>query len=201
MRVASRRPLESEYGPTEYYARTISKVDGDDVMPILRDQMFWLCELGSTVSTEQTDKVHPPYSWTIRQVFEHCADAERVFGYRAMRIAAGDTTELPAWDENAYAASRFGLGGTFSNIVEEWGALRRSNYILLRRIEPAAWDRSAIANNVRLTVRAIAWLMAAHLHHHLEIVEQRLGLQVERKPAPPMPNMKADMKPEMKSTM
>ena len=184
MRVASRRPLESEYGPTEYYARTISQVEGDDVMPILRDQMYWLCELGSTISTDQTDKVHAPYSWTIRQVFEHCADAERVFGYRAMRIAAGDTTELPAWDETAYADSRFGLGGTFSMLVEEWGALRRTNYILLRRIEPAAWDRTAVANGVLLSVRAIAWLMAAHLQHHLQIVEQRLNIEVARKPMP-----------------
>jgi hypothetical protein len=183
MRVASRRPEPSEYGPLDYYAETIGAVAGEDVMPILRDQMHWLCELGSAISAEQTDRVDPPYGWTIRQVFEHCADAERVFGYRAMRIAAGDTTELPPYDENAYAASRFGLGGTLSLLIEEWGVLRRSNYILLRRIEPAAWDRSAVANGVRLTVRAIAWLMAAHLQHHLTIVERRTGITVQRYPA------------------
>ena len=182
MKVASRRPLESEYGPTEYYKHTIAKVAGEDVMPILRDQMYWLCELGSSISTDQTDRVDPPYGWTIRQVFEHCADAERVFGYRVMRIAAGDQTELPGWNENAYAKARFGLGGTFSMLVEEWGALRRANYILLRRIEPAAWDRWTIANDVQLTVRAIAWLMAAHLQHHLEIVQQRIGFEVDRGP-------------------
>lgn len=180
MKVASRRPQPSEYGPLEYYSKTISAVDGDDVMPILRNQMFWLCELGSSITTDQTDVAHSPYRWTIRQVFEHCADAERVFGYRAMRIAAGDTTELPAWDENQYASARFGLGGSFSMLVEEWGTLRRSNYILLRRIEPAAWDRHAVANGVTQTVRAIAWLMAAHLQHHLDIVEQRLGIRVQR---------------------
>lgn len=183
MRVASRRPEPHEYGPTDYYQQTIVAVDGDDVMPILRDQMHWLCELGSAISAEQTDRIDPPYGWTIRQVFEHCVDAERVFGYRAMRLAAGDATELPPWDENAYAAARFGLGGTLSTLIEEWGTLRRANYLLLRRIEPAAWDRSAIANNVRLTVRAIAWLIAAHLQHHLLIVEQRTGLSVPRKPA------------------
>ena len=178
MRVASRRPDPSEYGPIDYYSTTIEAVEGDDVMPILRDQMHWLCDLGSAVSTEQTDKVHAPYGWTIRQVFEHCADAERVFGYRAMRIAAGDTTELPSWDENQYAAARFGLGGTLSMLIEEWGLLRRTNFILLRRIEPAAWDRQARANGVTVTVRAIAWLMAAHLQHHLRIVEKRIGVKI-----------------------
>ena len=187
MRVASRRPEPSEYGPTDYYSRTIEAVEGEDVMPILRDQMYWLCELGSAISAEQTDRVDPPYGWTIRQVFEHCADAERVFGYRAMRIAAGDTTELAPWDENDYAAARFGLGGTLGMLIEEWGALRRTNYILLRRIEPVAWDRSAIANQVPLTVRAIAWLMAAHLQHHLLIIEKRTGIEVPR--CPPSPSM------------
>ncbi len=183
MQVASRRPLPAEYGPLDYYSNTIAAVQGDDVMPILRDQLYWLCELGSVISTEMTDHVHSPYQWTIRQVFDHCADAERVFGYRAMRIAAGDTTELPPWDENAYADARFGLGGTLGMLIEEWGALRRSNYILLRRIEPAAWDRTAKANGVLLSVRAIAWLMAAHLQHHLQIIEQRVGVTVQRGPS------------------
>ena len=183
MKVASRRPDPSEYGNNEYYTKLISLVAGDDVMKVLHSQLFWLCELGSSVTTDQTDRLHDPYTWTIRQVFEHCADAERVFGYRALRLAAGDSTPLPPWDENAYADARFGLGGTFSMIVEEMGALRRANYLLPRRIEPMAWDRSALANNVNVNVRTLAWLMAGHLQHHLQIVESRLGIMVQREPS------------------
>ncbi len=179
-RIASRRPADTEY-TAEYHDRLIKQVPGDCALGVLDDQLFWLCELAGSLSVEQVDKIHPPYGWTIRQVFEHCADAERVFGYRMLRLAAGDQTSLPGWDENIYADSRFGLGN-FGHIVSEIGALRRANVLLLRRIVPAAWDRSAEVDGVRVTVRAIAWIAAGHLQHHLEIVQQRCGIDAQRAP-------------------
>lgn len=177
-RIASRRPNEDEFS-APYHGQLIEQIHGDCVLTVLDRQLFWLCELASHLSTEQHDKIHPPYGWTIRQVFEHCADAERVFGYRMLRLAAGDETSLPGWDENEYAASRFGLG-TFSGLVSEIGYLRQSNLVLLRRIVPRAWDRSGTVDGGRISVRAIAWLTAGHLQHHLQIVEKRCGIQVAR---------------------
>jgi hypothetical protein len=177
-RVASRRPSPDEYSK-QYHQQLIDLVDGDCVLAVSESQLFWVCELASHLSTEQVDKKHPPYGWTIRQVFEHCANAERIFGYRMLRLAAGDETRLPGWDENDYADSRFGLGN-FGNLIGEIGTLRQSNLYLLRRIIPAAWDRSAEVDGDRVSVRALAWIAAGHLHHHLAIVEQRCGIQVAR---------------------
>lgn len=177
---ASRRPTRSEY-TAEYHDLLIKKVAGDCASKVLDEQLHWLCELASRLSTEQVDKIHPPYSWTIRQVFEHCANAERVFGYRMLRLAAGDQTSLPNWDENMYADSRFGLGN-FGQIIREIGSLRSANVLLLRRLVPQAWDRSGEVAGGPVTVRAIAWIAAGHLAHHLEIVEKRCGVAVDRKP-------------------
>lgn len=179
-RIASRRPNTAEF-TSEYHQQLIDQVQGDCVLTVMDQQLFWLCELASSLSTEQVDKIHPPYGWTVRQVFEHCADAERVFGYRMLRLAAGDETPLPGWDENAYAASRFGLG-IFGQLVSEIGSLRKANLLLLRRIVPQAWERSAQIDGGRISVRAIAWVAAGHLQHHLQIVEQRCGVQVPRTP-------------------
>ncbi len=179
-RIASRRPTPAEF-TSDYHRQLIDQVQGDCVLTVLDQQLFWLCELASNLSTEQIDKIHAPFGWTIRQVIEHCADAERVFGYRMLRLAAGDATPLPGWDENAYAANRFGLG-IFGQIISEIGSLRQANLLLLRRIVPNAWDRSAEVDQGRISVRAIAWVAAGHLQHHLQIVEQRCGVQVPRTP-------------------
>lgn len=173
-RIASRRPHGDEYS-SDYQRQLISQVEGECVLKVLDRQMFWLCELASHLSTEQIDKIHPPYGWTIRQVIEHCTDAERVFGYRMLRLAAGDTTSLPGWNENDYANAHFGLG-TFSGLVTELGQLRQANVNLLRRIIPRAWDGAANVDGGRITVRAIAWVSAGHLQHHLRIVEKRCGI-------------------------
>ena len=179
-RIASRRPSENEFS-ADYHGQLIAAVDGTCALGVLEDQGFWLCELASSLSTEQIDRVHEPYGWTIRQVFEHCCNAERVFGYRAMRFAAGDDTDLPGWDENVYADRRFGLGN-FVHLVTELGALRQANTMLFRRLVPAAWDRCGTADGQRVSVRALAWIAAGHLQHHLDIVEKRCGINVDRRP-------------------
>ncbi len=183
-RRSSRRPTPDELreGGTcgnAYQRGLIERAPGDCVLKTLESQLHWLCNLSCSLSTEQVDRVHPPYEWTVRQVFEHCADAERVFGERIMWIAAGDPTELPSWDENAFAASRFGLGN-FLHLVSELAALRQANLLLLRRIIPRAWDRAGKVGDVQLSVRAIAWIAAGHLHHHFEIVEERCGVRPAR---------------------
>lgn len=179
-RIASRRPAAGEVS-ADYHQKLIDGVDGHCAVTVLSDQLFWICELAGNISTEQVDKIHSPYSWTIRQVFDHVACAERVFGYRMMRLAAGDPTPLPGWDENAYADSRFGLGN-FIHLVTELGDLRKANVTLLRRITPAAWDHTGMADEQHVTTRSLAWIAAGHLKHHLEIIEKRCGIEVQRAP-------------------
>lgn len=131
------------------------------------------------MSAELVDKVHAPYTWTVRQVIEHCVDAERVFGDRMMRIAAGDTTDLPSWDENAYAAARFGLGNV-GHLISELGYLRQANLMLLQRIKPPTWNQVGTVGGRPITTRGIAWITAGHVHHHFEIIEKRCNISPER---------------------
>lgn len=179
-RIASRRPETSEY-ESDDHGKLIRRVTGECAIEVLQGQLYWLCELAGSISTEQVDRVHAPYQWTIRQVFEHCANAERMYGYRIMCLADGSEPILPAWDENRSADSRFGLGN-FSCLVSEWGDLRKSNLGLLRRLSPRAWDCQGTAAGYRSSVRTIAWLAAGHLLHHLEIVEKRCGVTAMRAP-------------------
>lgn len=177
-KIAARRPDPSEWS-SSYHTEQIGATQGDDVLGVLSDQLYWLCELASHLPTMVVDVVHPPHRWTIRQVFAHGIDAERVFGYRIQHLAAGDQTPLQSFDENAYVDARFGLGN-FSNLVTEWGHTRQSNVLLLRRIEPRCWDHRGTIGDSQMTLRAVAWAMAAHFRHHMEIVEQRSGQTVQR---------------------
>jgi hypothetical protein len=176
----SRRPASEEL-PLDYHRELVARVEGDCVLEVLRGQLWWMCELGGCLSSELVDKIHSPYGWTVRQVVEHCVDAERIFGDRMLRIAAGDDTDLPNWDENAYAALRFGLGN-LGHLISELGYLRQANLMLLQRIKPTAWNRVGRVNGQSITPRGIAWIAAGHLHHHFEIIEERCGISPARKP-------------------
>ena len=180
-RIASRRPDPSEYD-SQYHGDLIGRVDGQCAIEILHQQMYWICELASSISTEQVDRIHTPYLWTIRQVLEHCANAERMFGYRIMCLADQSEPILPAWDENVSADSRFGLGN-FTCLATELGDLRKANLALLRRLSPRSWDAAGTAAGHRVSVRTLAWLAAGHLQHHLEIIEKRCEVTAMRAPA------------------
>jgi hypothetical protein len=171
--LASRRPSAEELAPP--HQTYLNAVAGDDALVVLHKQLEDLCQLAGMLSTDQVDRIEPPYGWTIRQVIEHCLVAERVFGYRCMRIAAGDTTPLPGFDENFYADARFGLGGGATSMMEELGLLRRSLLLMLHRFEPAAWDRVTEVAGCCVTMRAVAWVAAGHLAHHLAIMRRRLA--------------------------
>lgn len=177
----SRRPDEHDLS-IDYHRDLASLVAGECVLEALRGQLWWMCELGGCLSSELVDKLHSPYTWTVRQVVEHCVDAERIFGDRMLRIAAGDTTDLQAWDENAYAAERFGLGN-LGHLISEFGALRQANILLLQRIKPVAWNRVGRVDGNAITPRGIAWIAAGHLHHHFEIIEKRCDVRPDRGPS------------------
>ena len=176
----SRRPDSSDL-TLDCHRELVQRVAGSCVLEVLNQQLWWMCELGGCLSSELVDKVHPPYSWTVRQVIEHCVDAERVFGDRMMRIAAGDRTDLPSWDENAYAASRFGLGNV-SHLISELGVLRQANLFLLQRIKPPTWNHVGTVDGHGITPRGIAWVSAGHLQHHFEIIEKRCDISPNRGP-------------------
>ncbi|QDS92212.1 DinB superfamily protein [Roseimaritima multifibrata] len=169
----SRRPAASEFGGHTYYQELAGRVMGDDILQIFRDQMTLLCNSASNVGTDQIDTVHAPYQWTIRQVYSHLADSERIFGYRMLRIAAGDPAPHLSWDEQQYGDSRFGMGGKLSWLIEEIGLLRQANIRLLQRLRPNAWDRFGNVSGNSINVRGLAWVLAGHMEHHLQIVISR----------------------------
>ncbi len=180
MNTKSRRPNDEDLSLPAHRA-LVDRVDGECVLKVLADQLDWMCNLAGSLSAELVDCVHAPYTWTVRQVVEHCVDAERIFGERMLRIAAGDPTDLPAWDENAYADAQFGLGD-LGDLISELGNLRQANLLLLGRIVPAAWDRVGRVDSHPITPRGIAWLTAGHLQHHFEIIERRCEISPQRSP-------------------
>ena len=167
------RPAESEYS-TEV-ADYIRLVPEGDIQAILEAQSDDLARLVGKLSDEQSLVQHPPYTWSIKQVVGHMTDCERVFGYRALRLARNDATPLPGFDENSYMQFANFDACPFAKLVAEFELLRRSHRLMFQHLEPDAWLRSGVVNNHRTTVCAIAFVMAGHAKLHLDILQKRLG--------------------------
>ena len=116
--------------PTEYalhYGNYIRLVEEEDILGALRTEFERTLELLRSIPEDESLRRHPPYTWSIREVVGHLIDSERVFGYRALRFARGDSTPLPGFDENAYAAAGAFDRIPVGNLTDEFEALRRSS--------------------------------------------------------------------------
>jgi len=104
---------------------------------------------------------------------QHCTDAERIFAYRALRIARGDATPLPGWDEQAYAPISAANDRPLDQLLRELETVREASVTLFEGFPVEAWARTGTANGAPASVRALAWITAGHLLHHLDILQDR----------------------------
>lgn len=168
-----RKPEPTEYAG--FFANYVNLVTEADPLPVLASQLEEASAFLRTVSEADAGVLHAPYTWTFKEVIGHLADGERVFGYRALRFARGDTTPLPGFDEMLFAAHAQSNSSTFADVVSDYEAARRSNVSLFRSLPEAAWVRGGTANGTYLSVRALACVIVGHTRHHLNILKKRLG--------------------------
>ncbi len=170
----SGQPLENEYAP--YYQGYISQVSEDEVLPVLRSQLDALDVLLGRVTPEREQHRYAEGKWSIREIVGHLIDAERVFGYRAFCIARGEQQNLPGFEQNDYILTSPYDRIDLEDLLSEFRLVRLSNIAMLRTLDEESWMRIGTANENQVSVRALAFIMAGHVRHHMEVLRERYEL-------------------------
>jgi hypothetical protein len=167
----SSRPSPSEYA--SYFGRYIDLVAEADFVAVLSRQPAEYRALLGTLSPELAGFRYAPEKWSIREVVGHVVDAERVFGYRALCIARGETVSLPSFDENLYAAHAGHDACSLHELLEEFVHVRRGHMALFEHLGRAAWERVGTVNGHAISVRGLAYIITGHAQHHTGILRER----------------------------
>ncbi len=168
----TQRPDASEYA--SFYAGYVARVPPGDVVEILRRQGAEVAALLRPLPEPESLRLHARYTWSIRQVVGHVMDAERIFTYRLLRVARGDQTPLPAFDENAYADRGGWNERPLAALLQDHANVRASTLSLLESLPAAAWPLRGTASGHTVSVRGLAVIVAGHERHHLDIMRARL---------------------------
>jgi len=169
-----RRPDASEHAP--YFSRYIDLVPEDDVLTVLQTQSDQTQQMLASISEERSAYRYEPEKWSIKGVVGHMADTDRIFGYRLLAIARGDTNSLPGFDENAYAANSNFDRWSFRDLVESLALVRKSNLLVMRNLSDEDWDRRGVANGNPTSSRALAFMMVGHERHHVKVLRERYSV-------------------------
>jgi hypothetical protein len=165
------RPDSGEYAP--YYGTYIAKVPDGDLLRGLETQSEQTMTLLSGVPETRGSFAYAPGKWTLKEVLGHVIDAERVFSYRALRIARGDTISLPGFDQDPWVPNSGANGRTVADLLGELRVVRASTLALLRHLPAEAVTRVGTASDKPVSVRALAWIIAGHERHHIGIIRER----------------------------
>jgi hypothetical protein len=163
-------------GPGEFasYAQSdIDAVAGDDAVAALLRQRSETLALFELFGETGGNVTYAPGKWTIKQVLGHLADDERIFAYRALCIARGDSRPLPGFDENVYARAARSDRLSLVDLLADYEAVRDASVTLFRGLDREAWLRTGIVNGYSASPRGLAFHIAGHELHHLRIVRER----------------------------
>lgn len=164
------RPAPGDYAP--YAEKYVALVSGDDVLDSLRTQLKQTATLFSGRSERDGNFRYAPGKWSVKDVVGHIGDTERIFSYRALRIARGDPTPLQGFEQDDYVRNARFSERKLQDLVDEYADVRQATLALFGSLDEEAWHRRGVASNNPVTVLALAYLIAGHELHHRKILDE-----------------------------
>jgi hypothetical protein len=165
------RPERSE--AADYYFTYIDRVPAGDIRELLADQAGEALTLLRTISDERSLQRYAPGKWSVREMVGHLNDAERVFSFRAFWFARNLDGPLASFNQDAAIAPAQSDAREWDSLLDEFAAIRAASVALFGGLPDAAWDHRGIASDHPVTVRALAYICAGHVAHHLDVLRTR----------------------------
>ncbi|HLP15874.1 MAG TPA: DinB family protein [Bacteroidota bacterium] len=166
------KPLEGEYIP--YTIQYISLLpDRCDLPALLEEHLASALAILRSAPEEKLTWRYAPGKWTIKEILLHIIDTERVLAYRALWLARKDGTPLPGFEQDDWVANSNANTRSIDDLLEELTAVRRASITLLKSFDAEVLTRKGTANGKPMTVRAVSFILAGHLLHHMNIITER----------------------------
>jgi hypothetical protein len=157
----------------EYFDRYIKLVDDIELADAFKSSRQSLDMLDLTALKELGIRGYAAGKWSVKEIFQHLIDTERIFSYRTLRFARNDGTPLPGFDEKVYAAAAQANSRSLDDIINELKAVRTSSELLFRSFGDSRMHNVGISWNKPISVLAMGFTILGHQIHHLNVIENK----------------------------
>ncbi len=168
------RPNTSDYDP--HFETYVSLVKSDDISKTFVTSLPELETFLKTIPENKGDFAYAENKWTVKQVLQHGIDAERVFAYRALCIARGETQSLPSFDDKRYADNATVQHRSLKDLTNELVLQRKSSVLLFASFTPKMLNARGIAGGNPITVNSLGYITIGHWTHHQNLLRERYGV-------------------------
>lgn len=170
------RPEPDEYG--EFYQGYIDLVDEPNIIQVLIQQGQQVYAVVQRLTPGEVSHRYEEGKWSVKQVIGHLVDTERIMAYRALSISRGETKSLPGYNQDQYVEQASFENRSLQSISTEYDALRNANISMFNSFSEDQILRKGTANGVTVSVRALAYIIAGHERHHMQVLEERYSINI-----------------------
>ena len=156
-----------------YFNSYIDKVSEEDLSKAFEKNKKEIIPFLKTIPENTGDFAYTAGKWSIKQLILHISDSERVFSYRALRFARGDSQQPLSFDENLYAENSNANKRTLASVIEEYEAVNLSTIHLFQSFSDNGLLATGNTSAGKLTVNALGFVICGHAIHHSEILKSR----------------------------
>jgi uncharacterized damage-inducible protein DinB len=164
-------PNPSEYH--SYYEPYVQLVKHKNVIEALSEGLTQVSEIVNSLDENKLGSAYAAGKWTLKELLQHMIDSERVFCYRALRFARNDKTDLPGFEQDDYVPFSDANARSGEALLQEYQALRKATIALLQSFTDEMLMRVGVANGHKMSVRAVAFVLAGHEKHHVNVINER----------------------------
>lgn len=164
-------PNKNEYN--EFYDTYVSKARIHDLPRFLKIQLSAVTSMMEELPADKIDYAYAQGKWTVKQVLRHLIDTERVMGYRLMCVARAEQTNLPGFEQDDYMSCADDSAISWENLIGEFITLRHSNLAMIHNLNDTALNRQGKMSGYPVTARALVYILAGHVEHHIGILKDR----------------------------
>lgn len=165
------KPNKKDYIP--YFESYINLVPEDDIIAALKANHQTFLDFIEEIPRQKLNYFYDEGKWTVKQVINHVIDTERIFSYRALRFARGDSQKVLSFDENLYAANANLTNTNTQILADEFDSVRLSNILMFRQLSEKELLLKGQMTSGEVNVLSLGYMLCGHAQHHINIIKER----------------------------
>ncbi|QED37070.1 DinB family protein [Antarcticibacterium arcticum] len=159
-----------------YYQTYIDQLPQLELLTLLRSQREEMVNFLTNLDPVDLMWSYEAGKWTVAQVLPHMLDTERIFQYRALRIARKDKTPLAGFDQDAYVPASGANDRNLEDLIKEYNAIRESGICMFESFTKEMYKEKGISSGGDLSAAAAGFIIAGHEKHHLSLFKNKYNL-------------------------